>query len=456
MDDPMPLPHPSPSAASAEPWVADQLARIANERPHLQALIGHLGAGETGFEITPSFLNAYGSAGADDRAVLLRPLFTDERPGGRAVLTAPIARRIVAYLHHLPSRPLLTGHCHREEIPKPLARWFGAQRGRWAELSSPLVAELWAHAVAGVAPVPPNGNAAWPEDAWAALLPLLEARMLSPDVAAQAVERGYTSPFARYYFEAPIDALLVRNMLVLMDAVLKRRQGGREQNSIPLQWSRRFSLSPRSVPETLAMVDVLALVYGRVSSLEEDPLGIGDLFKVPVLGGHRAFWGPVIGALANRTLVGESDLDGTGVFDSSLRFNVARATGLQEGRVARLAAFSPYYRNVDRNRLLATCMPTWSHVSTANARRCAALAARPDAEPPIRLRDLGNIISLRSREGPELVLPPVARYALGQPEPLGPSIATGRSRASRGAPKPQRHAALEALIRELDAAPIRR
>lgn len=330
------------------------------------------------------------------------------------------ARRIIAQLRDLAAQPLVTGHCSREdlnaEIYRPLGYSAYSRPSCWQLVADAIAAPTWHYLTTGEIPA-----GTWPEETWEALLPIVTTRVLDVPRAEAVLSEGLRPAFARYFFDGPVDALNVRNMALYMGVLLERgRDGGREQNLIPVQLSQRFGISLRSVPEAIALLDVLALSYGgAIRSGGADPCRIDGLFDAPVWGDRERFWAPAMEPHRRRALVGPNlDLAALpGTYDSSLLFNTARAAGLVEAKAARFEAFQPYYAALDPDAVWALYERDWAAISPANARRCAALREQARGEPAIRLRDLGNIVTWRSVHGPLAPLPSVAKFALGMPEP---------------------------------------
>lgn len=450
------------SAQGPDAGVIQALQQVRDRRPSLAPLIDRLGYSAGGVELSDAFLEAYHRSDDPHRSWVMRAVLADDSLFRRplaSTLTPTLARRFVRFLRSLPEQPLASGYCTRDQLPKSLRRWFGltASQG-WIDFADAMTEPLWEVATSGKARSIPAHAKDWPAETWEALLPLLNARHLTAEVARQALREGISTPFARYYFET-VPPLAVRNLLVFLGELFATaRQGGREQNLIPLQIARRFNIPARSVPDTLALLDVLVLVHdGIIRAGRNDPCGIGRLFEQPVPGSRRRFWEPAIRAHRTRWMLGPGYVhdESTGMFDSGLMFNMARALGLVPGSRSRMEAFAPYYRRIDRQALWEACFEEWAAISPSNLRRCRALLGFVEGQPAIRVRDLGNIVSLRTLHGPEAPLPQVARYALGKPEPEAESgprpDAAGRPRQRRNAP-PKPFRALEDLIRSLDAA----
>lgn len=423
--------------ASGDRAVAAAVERLVRERPQLAPVVAALAIdADGGIALTAAALDALrGLAGDTSPAMLLRALAGDSslfREPLVARWSPSLARRLVALLEDAPERPLLAGWAARERLPKAFYRHVAADPASPRAVMDALLVPLWTAACGGTPADPGPLPGVTAPGVLAALAPLLEARWLSEARAARYAREGLSATGGDFFFGSPVDALNVRNLAVMAGAVLDGdREGGRVQNRIPLQLSARFGIAPRSIPETLGVMDVLALTEAGVLAIPcPDSLRLAGLFDAPVPGGRAAFWRDALAPHRRRGFIGaegEAWREG-GKFDTSLVFNVARATRLLAGAHARMERFAPYYATASAARLAALGRAVrWGELPARHWRRVVALLARPDAiEPAMRVRDLGNTLALIERDGADARLPSVAAFALGKAEP----VATGTGRRS--------------------------
>jgi len=447
----------------SEHAVVSAVARVVASHPELATLASTLDGSTGNLILTPAFLDAYSGSdiSATKRALLLRVLFGDPSVFRTPIInrfTPALAARVVSYLQAIPSDPLRSGFCLQHEIPKPLLRLFGLRDAGFRDLCDQMLPVLWAHATGGE-PALPEGAFPGLVDApvLEALQPLLQARLLDQVTARKMVDDGLSAPAAAYYFDTAVPTVGDRNAMLYLGVLLDGdRRGGRIQNRLPLQLARRFRITPRSVPEALVLADVLTLLHdGQLSVPADDPLGLRDVFVGPT---PPNFWTDALASHRLRPMI-HPDAPANqhrdeGMFDTSLRFNLARATGLIPGKTARMRAFAPYYASLDPAALVAHCLGYWRPISKTLARRVKALAtdSRFNA-PALRIRDLGNILALVALVPPEeLVLPSVAKFALGTPEPTptgtGKKLQRRRVSVDR---KPVDLGPVDRLHRQLDA-----
>jgi hypothetical protein len=445
------------------------LEELTQRQPHLRDVVDLLAIASDGeVQLTEEFMRWHTGKSETTTAgsTILRVLFADTSVIRRPLLdsmTPALARRIVAFLEAMPECPLAAGQLTPvNRPPKPLSSMFGLKSctlGNW--LDAALFPALWAHATGQQsAAIPGWAGTHVSTESLDALMPLLSCRILGSEVATALLAKGLTPPAGNYYFSTPSDALNVRNMAVYLWAIFDSgKRNGREQNQLPLQLARRFNIPTRSVPDSLAALDVLALAFdGLLESPTSDPMQIGIVFELAVPGGRDGFWEPAISKWRDRNIIHRSEqlcAEGDdGMFDSSLRYNVARATGLVEGRRARLQRFAPYYEAVSAASLFRIYGHRWRAMSPSVRRRVESIASNPTlTDPGIRLRDLCNIIA-RSELLPmdEHGLPSVALFALGMAEPeySGQGSRQARPRRARSG-KPSTVCVLDRFLKKIDA-----
>jgi len=283
--------------------------------------------------------------------------------------------------------------------------------------------------------------------------PFLEARYLR--LAEMERVLGTTSrippSWFAWYFDTGIRPLDVRNLILFCARVLGGdREGGRIQNVLPLQL-RCLGLPARSVPETLAALDVIHLAIAgvidpRKLSREEDFMGLQDLLTEQVP--YPNFWREVVPDVTRLVVLNRERAARytapESTYDTGLLFHPARLVGLLPGKAARLARFRPYYAAVDDQALRAMLSP---HLLPEVAQILnQARAVAPELLVGIRLRGTANILQRLFASGEDLAsaaiaLPSVARFALGEAEPVPsqrPSRSDERSTRRAAAPPPRR------------------
>lgn len=415
------------------------VARVIAVHPSLDQLARHLAPEGDTPRITRAFLSAFDNYPGRAKTSLLRALLGDNSLVSRApgAITPDLCRELCAFFECHPCAPLRFGVMEREVVPAHLFALLGAPRGRGLGVIDRLTGFVDGDASPGYWP-PSQADLEACRDA---LRPMVEARRLDVSRATAMVSSGLQSTACGYFFDTGSHGRDAVNLMVYCAQALSDRRGGRIQNLLPLQLADRFGISPRSVPETLAVMDVLALgLAGAINldALRDDPLGIAD---IPAGCMTDASWRAILDPHLRRALVTDDVIEWVenssmpGQYDSGLRFNARRLAGLTPTQRPRFAWLRDYYAAVSAEQILAIYGPWWGELHPELPNAVATSAHRmPEQFAGIGMRDFGNLLALLSAsKDPETQkLPSVARFALGEAEPV--ATGTGRRGSNRQHP----------------------
>ena len=437
--------------------------RVLANYPELAPLRALANDGNGRPTITREYLLEHEAFEGEGKHSLLRALLGDvslfKLPPGE--ISTDVCRALTRFLRFHPRAPLALGEFERNDLPQHLATLIGIERTSFHAFLGALLPALWADACGG-ASWSPSKDSPWPSDAGARadciaeLRPLLAARILDRPRARRLLAGGVTPRHSAYFFATGVDALDVRNAMVFLSLALEDRRGGRVQNNVPLQLSRRFGIAPRSVPDTLAALDVVALVMSGALDLarvDDDWMRLRELVAAET---PEGWWDDVATPHLARALLGVDHplREVEGIYDSGLLMNTRRLVGLVPGKRARLEAFVPYYEHVDGARLLELAAPIWQRIDHALPRRVlAGMNRHPDLFAGIGVRDYGNILAFVALSGSTSGLPSVARFALGEAEPVATGTGRRRGTPARAQDKGSRAFALP-LLEALERMPL--
>lgn len=447
-----------PASSSQTRAIAAALARLVDRHPDLAPLLALLPAT---LDITPAFVAAYDASPVTygRRSLLLRLLFAEPLAGldpSHRRVTRALLQRAVQWWQ---ARGALSGDAVPREVKsKALEQVLGASRDAFETTVRQTVMEpLWR--------LRTHGDTGWPAyaglsaDDLAPLQTVFDARRLTRRDAEALldVEANRAAYRATWFFDTACAPLDLRNALICLAALFDRdRKGGRIQNLLPGAWSSRWGLKRLSVPVALAFCDVAQLAIDGLIDLprgDADVLGLADAVAPaarPVLAApddadmqwalqqHRSRWRVDVAFAQQRERLRSTGQRG-GMYDTSFAFNVPRMLITRDAQEAGLAPLLPYYAAANPERLLDACAPTWRAADPAIETTIRAWWHAHRDEPPMRVRDLGNILALLAHvdvDDPRRAwrfLPSVARYALGLPEPV-PGGRPGKGRRRRPGP----------------------
>lgn len=399
-------------------------------------------------ELNREFVRAYFRSNAPygRRSLLLRLALGDERAWRRTRslprLTPGLLRNIVLYLECHPQAPLhpFQAHFSREDVPSHLATLVGHSRMAGAEFVRRAVVRPYFRALMGNQPFPGKSDEVSARQAKLLLARVARRAVLQTDDVNRFLGERFTKTVGDFFFDSGVPALDARNILKFAAGFFAcHGHGGRLQSKIPVAVAKRMGIRRVSVPHLMIAVDVLAL--GVLGSLKSSPRRapgalaqlISDLSRLPerahaalpdlrTLARHhfrRSLLDPTASAELRRS---QAQHRSEYMYRTGLYFNLER---LVEGHGAgeRFTYFGTLYDRVDTVRLaqqvrrhfLRTNRPFGIMLSEA-------MRLVPTEFRGISCRSLANTLFharwlTMSGEEPGTILPAVAKYRLGMPEP---------------------------------------
>lgn len=405
------------------PRVADRLRKLCRRHRELRALCKHIRAdGVASREFVVAYYRSGISYGL--RAQLLNVLFDLGKSRSGEQLSQRVVRNLVTLYQYHPKRPLelWSTTMTKDDVPKGLFGLVALRRGAPARIVGQLAKRYIEVSAA---------------DAWA-LKPFYVAALITPE-CVECMLAGRLAPYriARYITDVP-EPFRLHNALVLLSVTLTTpRQGGRLQDKLLVAMTDYLGIARLSLIEATLAADILAL---RELAVANPPARPSDFLR---LGEHK---------MDRRELKEERRRLGQQLFQLSLmtpeksdawvskngRFFMESGytTGMlfnaQRLVARRYTKFRSYYEALDDDRLWALVVAHYSKWPSFLPHLKRARKSAPELFQGIQIRSIANILFhvwRQERKGHERarLLPPVARYALGEREP--------QRRKNQGPPK---------------------
>jgi len=440
--------------------ITAKLAEYGQRYPVLKPLINSL---PPDLRFTKSWLRRFrrSNVSVEVKSNITRAMFGDPVIYGLSTppsFTFDMYARMVTYLYSMAGDPwrdpweVISWY----NVPKPIQRISGLKASTptrfLAEfLVKPYIKMCFDRGSLTVGGVELNPRSA---EAGSLLRPAYIARLLDDASCQELLDHGRRYQYA-FYFDSGIEILDLRNCVRYMFALFDQYQvNPRIQNKLPVMLTNRFHLPRLSLPTLFVALDVIGLAAAGLIdlnqvSVKKDFLGLKSW--LPLESPYRQLDGfaelldqaaslfLLRDEQANKLYETSGKRNSPAKYLSGYLFNMERLIYGSERRESIDSRFEVYYEAVDHKKLWIAIAKHFREINTDYLNVLISVRRRhPDSFVGIRARDLANVMYMLWYHEDDYgeYLPPVARFAMGEPEPE----ITGRSSGVRSNARRKYHA----------------
>lgn len=406
--------------------------------------------------VGPDFFRAYfrSKVSYGKRTLVLRLVLEDLRAwrknGELPRLTPKLLRKIVMYLEMHPRAPLrpFEGCCGGHDLPSHLGRLFG----RWPmwgnEMARRAVVQPYFRDLRNEQPYPDVVSDVTAREARTSLARAARRAILTRKDADRFLTARFTTHVGDFFFDTGVPALDACNVLLFAAELFGRPGQSRAlKPKIPLTLSKRLGIRRVCLPDLMFAVDILALALlglmhppdcrtpTRLQALVEAQAVESEVVRAALPELRELAWhhfrrllldasacSTLRAALATRTRWHN-------LYHTGLVFNLERL--VYGGRTkSRFSQFGPFYARVDSTRMGERILRHYRRVDPEFAQSLRrSMQHAPEEFSGIGCRSLANALFharwlAAAGEQPRVILPTVAQYRFGRPEPT--SVKTRR------------------------------